>query len=143
MISHSSPKFLPRHAQFPHHTWVCGHELRGGVGCGRTPRSAQARSCKGVGLVRRVNVCSPGSMRTRWRQRVPSSASRSERVFAVKPSAVFWEPALGRALSEETMLVFLGGGDLTTPQGFYQVETFGGMAPILVMIVAIAIGTGH
>jgi ABC-2 type transport system permease protein len=46
---------------------------------------------------------------------------------------------LGDAFPEELFALF-GGGDLTTPEGFYQVETFGMMAPIAVMIVTILIG---
>lgn len=42
----------------------------------------------------------------------------------------------------ETMLVLFGGGNLTTPEGWYQIETFGMMAPIAVMVVAVAIGAG-
>jgi ABC-2 type transport system permease protein len=42
----------------------------------------------------------------------------------------------------ETLLVLFGGGDITTPEGWYQIETFGMMAPIAVMLVAIAIGAG-
>lgn len=42
----------------------------------------------------------------------------------------------------ETLLVLFGGGDITTPEGWYQIETFGMMAPISVMLVAIAIGAG-
>ena len=42
----------------------------------------------------------------------------------------------------EVMLAMFGGGDLGTPEGWYQIETFGMMAPIAVMIVAIAIGAG-
>ncbi len=40
----------------------------------------------------------------------------------------------------ETMLALFGGGDMGTPEGFYQVETFGLMAPIAVMVVTVAIG---
>ena len=40
----------------------------------------------------------------------------------------------------EAMLAMFGGGDLSTAEGFYQVETFGMMAPIAVMVVTIAIG---
>ena len=40
----------------------------------------------------------------------------------------------------ETLLVLFGGGDMSTPEGFYQVETFGMMAPIAVMVVTVAIG---
>jgi ABC-2 type transport system permease protein len=42
----------------------------------------------------------------------------------------------------ETMLALFGGGDIATPEGWYQLETFGMMAPIAVMVVAIAIGAG-
>lgn len=42
----------------------------------------------------------------------------------------------------ESMLTFFGGGDITTPEGWYQLETFGMMAPVAVMAVAIAIGAG-
>ena len=42
----------------------------------------------------------------------------------------------------EAMLALFGGGDISTPEGFYQIETFGMMAPIAVMVVAIAIGAG-
>jgi ABC-2 type transport system permease protein len=42
----------------------------------------------------------------------------------------------------EVMLALFGGGDITTPQGFYQIETFGMMAPVVVMVVTIAIGAG-
>jgi len=40
---------------------------------------------------------------------------------------------------EELMALF-GGGDLSTPEGFYQIETFGLMAPIAVMVVTITVG---
>jgi ABC-2 type transport system permease protein len=40
----------------------------------------------------------------------------------------------------EALLALFGGGDMSTPEGFYQVETFGMMAPIAVMVVTIAIG---
>ncbi len=40
----------------------------------------------------------------------------------------------------EAILSLFGGGDLSTPEGFYQIETFGMMAPIAVMVVTIAIG---
>ncbi len=38
------------------------------------------------------------------------------------------------------LLALFGGGDLSTPEGWYQIETFGMMAPAAVMIVAIAVG---
>jgi ABC-2 type transport system permease protein len=40
----------------------------------------------------------------------------------------------------EAMLAFIGGGDMTTPEGFYQLETFGIMAPIAVILVAASVG---
>ncbi len=42
----------------------------------------------------------------------------------------------------KNMIVLFGGGDMSTPQGWYQLETFGMMAPIIVMVVTIAIGAG-
>jgi ABC-2 type transport system permease protein len=48
-----------------------------------------------------------------------------------------------RSFSEsfpEALLAIVGGGDMSTPEGFYQVETFGLMAPIAVMLVTIAVG---
>jgi ABC-2 type transport system permease protein len=40
----------------------------------------------------------------------------------------------------EALLALFGGGDLSTPEGFYQLESFGLMAPIAVMVVTITIG---
>jgi ABC-2 type transport system permease protein len=40
----------------------------------------------------------------------------------------------------ETLLIAFGGGDMSTPEGFYQIETFGLMAPIAIMVVTIAVG---
>ena len=40
----------------------------------------------------------------------------------------------------EGLLIFFGGGDLSTVEGFYQVEVFGMMAPIAVLVVTISIG---
>jgi len=40
----------------------------------------------------------------------------------------------------EVLLALFGGGDMSTPEGFYQIETFGMMAPIAVMVVTVAIG---
>jgi ABC-2 type transport system permease protein len=42
----------------------------------------------------------------------------------------------------EVMLALFGGGDPSTAEGFYQLETFGMMAPALVLSPAIAIGAG-
>lgn len=39
----------------------------------------------------------------------------------------------------EELLAFVGGGNLTTPEGFLQIETFGMMAPIATILVAVAV----
>ncbi|MBN2405943.1 MAG: ABC transporter permease subunit [Coriobacteriia bacterium] len=41
----------------------------------------------------------------------------------------------------EVLFAFFGGGDMSTPAGFFQIETFGMMAPIMVMLVTIAISS--
>jgi beta-exotoxin I transport system permease protein len=46
---------------------------------------------------------------------------------------------LGEVFPAELLALF-GGGDMSRPEGFYQVETFGMMAPIGVMILTILIG---
>jgi len=40
----------------------------------------------------------------------------------------------------DALLVLTGGGDLGTPEGFFQLETFGLMGPIVVIAVAVVIG---
>ena len=40
----------------------------------------------------------------------------------------------------EALLALFGGSDMSTPEGWYQVETFGMMAPIAVMVVTVIIG---
>ena len=40
----------------------------------------------------------------------------------------------------EALLAMVGNGDMGTPEGFYQIETFSLMAPIAVMIIAMTIG---
>jgi ABC-2 type transport system permease protein len=47
---------------------------------------------------------------------------------------------LGEVFPAELLALF-GGGDMSSPEGFYQVETFGMMAPIGVMILTILIGS--
>jgi ABC-2 type transport system permease protein len=41
---------------------------------------------------------------------------------------------------EALMALFGGGGDIATPEGWYQAETFGMLAPIAVMVVTVMIG---
>lgn len=40
----------------------------------------------------------------------------------------------------EALLAAFGGGDMSTPEGWYQLETFGLMAPIALMVVTITVG---
>ncbi len=40
----------------------------------------------------------------------------------------------------EVLMALVGGGDMSTPEGWYQVETFGMMAPIMVMVVTVVMG---
>ena len=47
---------------------------------------------------------------------------------------------LGDSIPEELMALF-GGGDMSTPEGWYQVEMFGLMLPIATIAVAVVIGT--
>jgi ABC-2 type transport system permease protein len=42
----------------------------------------------------------------------------------------------------ENLLAMMGGGDMSTPEGWYQLETFGLMAPIAVALVAAGVGIG-
>ena len=39
------------------------------------------------------------------------------------------------------LFALFGGGDISTPAGWFQIETFGMMAPIMIMIVTISIGS--
>jgi ABC-2 type transport system permease protein len=41
----------------------------------------------------------------------------------------------------EVLLSLFGGGDMSTPEGWYQLETFGMMAPIAIMVVTVAVGS--
>ena len=41
----------------------------------------------------------------------------------------------------EVLLAMVGNGDLSTPEGFYQIETFSLMAPIAVMVVTVVIAS--
>lgn len=48
--------------------------------------------------------------------------------------------SLADAFPEEVLALF-GGGDMSTPEGWYQIETYGLMAPIAFMIVTVTIGS--
>jgi len=41
----------------------------------------------------------------------------------------------------DAMLAMFGGGDMSTPEGWYQLETFGMMAPIAVLAVTLVMGS--
>ena len=61
---------------------------------------------------------------------------------AIGPMYTFIDDALvslADAFPEEVLSLF-GGGDISTPEGWYQLETYGLMAPIAFMIVTITIG---
>lgn len=45
----------------------------------------------------------------------------------------------GDALPDQLLALF-GGGDLSTPEGFYQIESFGMVTPIALLVVTITIG---
>ena len=47
--------------------------------------------------------------------------------------------AFGGAFPEELLALF-GGGDLSTPEGYFQIESFGLVTPIALMVVTITIG---
>lgn len=59
-------------------------------------------------------------------------------LYAAMPKAAL------QALSKfpPAMLALVGGGNISTPQGFYQIETFGMMAPAVIMVATIAVGAG-
>jgi ABC-2 type transport system permease protein len=40
----------------------------------------------------------------------------------------------------EELLAMFGGGDMSTPEGFYQLETFGMMTPIAFMVITVSTG---
>jgi len=42
----------------------------------------------------------------------------------------------------DVLVALFGGGDMSTPEGWYQIETFGMMAPIAVMVATVTIGAG-
>lgn len=60
--------------------------------------------------------------------------------FSAIPAETF---AVFNALPEGVSVMFelFGGGDLTTPEGFLQIETFGMMAPLMIMVSTISIGS--
>lgn len=83
------------------------------------------------------------------------SATEHQTLLIVISLAMFWVMgvligpiynALDTTLSDfanalpEAMLAFFGGGDLTTPEGYYQVETLGMVAPIAIMTATITLG---
>jgi ABC-2 type transport system permease protein len=62
----------------------------------------------------------------------------------IGPMFTLIDDALGSMADQfpDVLLAMFGGGDMSTPEGWYQMETFGMMAPIAVMVVTVAIGAG-
>ena len=83
------------------------------------------------------------------------TASEHQALLVIVTAAMFWMMGVMmgpiyagiRALPidvadvlPESLLTFFGGGNLSTPEGYYQVETFGMMTPIAIVLVAVAVG---
>ncbi len=83
------------------------------------------------------------------------TASEHQVTIVIVAAAMFWMMGvamgplfngmnvLARDLGDtipESLLIFFGGGDLTTPEGWFQIETFGMMAPLAVILVTVAVG---
>jgi len=83
------------------------------------------------------------------------TASEHQALLVIVVSAMFWMMGVMmgpiyagiRALPvdienvlPESLLVFFGGGNLSSPEGYYQVETFGMMTPLAIILVAVAVG---
>ena len=60
----------------------------------------------------------------------------------IGPMYGLFDDALAEYMDElpEVLLALFGGGDMSTPEGWYQAETFGMVTPIAVMVVTVAIG---
>ena len=60
----------------------------------------------------------------------------------IGPMYGLFDDALAEYMDElpEVLLALFGGGDMSTPEGWYQAETFGMVVPIAVMVVTVAIG---
>jgi ABC-2 type transport system permease protein len=57
-------------------------------------------------------------------------------IYSVIDDAVI---ELGASFPEQLLALF-GGGDLSTPEGYYQIESFGLVTPIALMVVTITLG---
>jgi ABC-2 type transport system permease protein len=62
----------------------------------------------------------------------------------IGPMFTLIDDALGSMVDQfpDVLLAMFGGGDMSTPEGWYQMETFGMMAPIAITVVTVAIGAG-
>lgn len=63
-------------------------------------------------------------------------------LYAAIPAETRAAAAAAFAAMPKAFLALFGGGGMVSPEGFYQLETFGMMAPIAIMIVSVAIGAG-
>ncbi len=83
-------------------------------------------------------------------------ASEHQGVLLITAAARFWmmgvmmgplfaaiDTSLFEALDQfpESVMALIGSSDMSTPEGFYQAETFGLMAPIAVMVVTILVAS--
>ncbi len=83
-------------------------------------------------------------------------ASEHQGVLLITAAAMFWmmgvmmgplfaaiDTSLFEALDQfpESVMALIGSSDMSTPEGFYQAETFGLMAPIAVMVVTILVAS--
>ncbi len=83
------------------------------------------------------------------------TASEHQPLLVIVVSAMFWMmgvmmgpifagiqklPIDVAEVLPESLLTFFGGGNLGTPEGYYQVETFGMMTPLAIVLVAVAVG---
>ena len=63
-------------------------------------------------------------------------------LYAAIPEATRGAAEAAFAAIPQAFFALFGGGGMGSPEGFYQLETFGMMAPIAIMVVAVAIGAG-
>jgi ABC-2 type transport system permease protein len=86
---------------------------------------------------------------------IKTSSEYQGLLFVIVPAVFFMTVIMGpmfnlledslqdlTAQMPENLLALFGGGDLSTPEGWYQIEMFGLMIPISVLVVTIAIGSG-
>ncbi len=63
-------------------------------------------------------------------------------LYAAIPEETLAAAVAAFAAMPPAFLALFGGGGMGSPEAYYQIETFGMVAPIAIMIVAVAIGAG-